>query len=237
MREAGRISARALRLACEAAAPGVSTLELDEIAHDAIISEGAKPAFLGYFGFPNTICASINEELVHGIPSKKRILQEGDVLKIDVGAIIHGFVGDNANTIGIGTIDKDSQMLIDTTRRALYAAIDQMREGNRLNDLGAAVEDIAHAQGLSVIRDYVGHGIGRAMHEDPNVFNFRTPRPGPKLKIGMVFAIEPMLSLGSYDTVTLDDDWTVVMVDGKNCSQIEHTVAITEDGPLILTEE
>lgn len=237
MREAGRISARALRLACEAAAPGVTTLEIDELAYDTIIAEGAKPAFLGYGGFKHTICASVNEELVHGIPSKKRILREGDILTVDVGAIKEGYVGDNANTVGIGMIDPESQKLIDVTRRALYAAIDKMRANNYLNDVSGAIEDIAHSNGLGIIEDYVGHGIGRDMHEDPNVYNFRTRGKGPKLKVGMVFAIEPMLTLGSIETKTLDDGWTVVMADGARSSQIEHTVAITQEGPQILTLE
>lgn len=237
MREAGRISALALRLACEAAAPGVSTAELDLIAHDAIKAEGAKPAFLGYGGFPATICSSINNELVHGIPSKDRILQEGDVLKIDVGAIKDGFYGDNANTIGIGEISARDQMLIDTTRAALYAGIDQMVEGNYLSDIGEAIEKVAKSKGLGIVREYVGHGIGRAMHEDPNVFNFKTRHPGPRLRNGMVLAVEPMFTLGKEAVYTLDDGWTVVTKDGSNCSQIEHTIAITEDGPQILTLE
>lgn len=237
MREAGRISARALRIACEAAKPGVTTAELDAIAEKVIRSEGAVPAFLGYGGFKGTICASINEEVVHGIPSRKRKLKAGDVLTIDVGAIYKGYYGDNANTVGIGQIDPESQRLIDITREALYAGIEQVRIGNHLNDVSAAVGAVAEREGLGIVREYVGHGIGSSMHEEPNVPNYATDALGPILKEGMVIAIEPMFALGSGSTRVLRDGWTVVTADSSRAAQIEHTVAVTADGPLILTVE
>lgn len=237
MKEAGRISARALRLAREAAAPGMSTAELDAIAEAAIREEGAIPAFKGYGGFPASICASINDEVVHGIPSKQIKLCVGDVLTIDVGAVFEGFFGDNADTFGVGDIDEDSQRLIDTTRRGLYAGIAKCVIGNTLGDVSTAIGACAEAERLGIVREYVGHGIGRAMHEDPNVPNYGTPGTGPALKAGMVFAIEPMFNLGGDRVRTRQDGWTVVTVDGKRSAQIEHTVAVTEAGPLILTQE
>lgn len=237
MKEAGRISARALRLAREAAAPGMSTAELDAIAESAIREEGAIPAFKGYGGFPASICASINDEVVHGIPSKQIKLCAGDVLTIDVGAVFEGFFGDNADTFGVGVIDEDSQRLIDTTRRGLFAGIAKCVIGNTLGDVSSAIGVCAEAERLGIVREYVGHGIGRAMHEDPNVPNYGTPGTGPALKAGMVFAIEPMFNLGGDRVRTRQDGWTVVTVDGKRSAQIEHTVAVTEAGPLILTQE
>lgn len=237
MKEAGRISARALRIACEAAVPGVTTKELDAIAEEVIRSAGATPAFLGYGGFEGTICASINEEVVHGIPSHTRKLKVGDVLTIDVGAIYKGYYGDNANTVGIGKIDAESQRLIAVTREALYAGIEQVRIGNHLNDVSSAIGAVATREGLGIVRDYVGHGIGTAMHEDPNVPNFSTGALGPILREGMVIAIEPMFALGAGSTRVLRDGWTVITSDKSRSAQIEHTVAVTADGPLILTTE
>jgi len=239
MREAGRISARALRIACESAKPGMSTAEVDAIAEEVIRAAGAVPAFLGYGGFPATICASINDEVVHGIPSKHTKLREGDILTVDVGAIFEGYVGDNANTVGIGHIDPESQRLIDVTRKGLYAGIAQAVVGNHLGDVSAAVGAVAGEAGLGIVREYVGHGIGRDMHEDPNIPNYYDPSigSGPLLRVGMCLAIEPMFNLGKDAVKTLRDGWTVVTRDHTYSAQIEHTVAITEDGPLILTQE
>lgn len=235
MREAGRISARALTAARLAAVPGATTAEVDEAAEAVIRAAGAVPAFKGYGGFPATICASINHEVVHGIPSGKIRLREGDLFTIDVGAIFEGFYGDNADTVGIGAIDAASQMLIDKTREALFAGIEQCVPGNRLGDISAAIGHVADGAGLGIVREYVGHGIGRSMHEDPNVPNFGRAGSGPVLKPGMVFAIEPMFNLGGDGVRLLGDGWTVVTADGSRSAQIEHTVAVTENGPLILT--
>lgn len=239
MKEAGRISALALRVACEAAAPGVSTAELDEIAEETIRKEGAIPSFLGYGGFPGSICASVNEQVVHGIPSKRVKLREGDIVTIDVGAIFEGYNGDNANTVGVGKIDSESQRLIDVTRSALYAGIEKAVVGNHLGDVSAAIGAVGDAAGLGIVREYVGHGIGQNMHEDPNVPNFYDPHVGigPQLRKGMCLAIEPMFNLGGDAVRTLRDGWTVVTRDKSRSAQIEHTIAITEDGPLILTQE
>lgn len=237
MREAGRISARALSAARAAAVPGATTAQVDAAAEAAIIAAGAVPAFKGYAGFPATICASLNDQVVHGLPSKRVRLAEGDILTIDVGAIFGGFYGDNADTVGIGAIDARSQLLIDTTREALFAGIAMCHPGNHLGDVGAAIEGIARREGLGVVREYVGHGIGRSMHEDPNVPNYGRPGSGPELKAGMVLAIEPMFNLGGEAVRLLRDGWTVVTADRSRSAQIEHTVAITNDGPVILTLE
>ena len=235
MREAGRISALALTAARAAAVPGATTASVDEAAETAIREAGATPAFKGYGGFPATICASINEQVVHGIPSRRIRLREGDVFSIDVGAIYQGYYGDNADTVAIGTIDSASQGLIDSTREALFAGIELCVPGNRLGDISAAIGLVADAAGLGIVREYVGHGIGSSMHEDPNVPNFGRAGSGPVLKAGMVFALEPMFNLGGDGVRLLGDGWTVVTVDGSRSAQIEHTVAVTEDGPLILT--
>ena len=235
MREAGRISALALTAARAAAVPGASTADVDEAAETAIREACATPAFKGYGGFPATICASINDQVVHGIPSKRVRLREGDIFSIDVGAIYHGYYGDNADTVAIGSIDHASQVLIDRTREALFAGIELCVPGNRLGDISAAIGAVAHAAGLGIVREYVGHGIGSSMHEDPNVPNFGRAGPGPVLKAGMVFALEPMFNLGGDGVRLLDDGWTVVTVDGSRSAQIEHTVAITKDGPVIMT--
>jgi len=235
MREAGRISAHALRLVSASVAPGVSTAQLDRIAEEAIVACGATPAFKGYQGFPATICASINDELVHGLPSENRILVEGDIITIDVGAIYQGYVGDNADTFAVGAIDPLSQKLIDVTRAGLYAGIEQCIDGNRLGDVGAAIGAVARGEGLGIVKEYTGHGIGARMHEDPSIPNWGTRKTGPRLRTGMVLALEPMFSLGGDRVERLGDGWTVVMSDGARCAQIEHTVAITEEGPEILT--
>jgi len=237
MREAGRISARALRLVGEAVRPGISTAELDAIAEEAIRSEGAQPAFKGYHGFPATLCTSLNSQVVHGIPSPKVVLGEGDVISVDVGAIFGGYYGDNAATFPVGAVSSRAKQLLETTAESLQAGIAQCLVGNHLLDIGAAVQAVAEAQGFGVVREYVGHGIGRAMHEDPNVPNYGTPGGGPRLEAGMVLAIEPMINAGGHAVEALSDGWTVVTRDGSLSAHFEHTVAITEDGPLILTAE
>ena len=237
MREAGRVSALALRSVGDKVAPGVSTKDLDLYAEEIIRGEGGVPAFLGYGGFPATLCTSVNDQVVHGIPSKSVVLREGDVLAVDVGAIVDGYVGDNAATYAVGAITDELRDLLDVTERSLYAAIDAAVAGNRLGDIGYAVQSLAEAAGYGVIRDYVGHGIGRAMHEEPNVPNFGVPGTGVLLQEGMVLAIEPMINLGTHKVRTLADGWTVVTLDGKASAHFEHTVAITAAGPVVLTQE
>lgn len=237
MREAGRISAYALRVVGEAIQPGVTTEYLDQIAESAIRSQGATPAFLGYHGFPKTLCTSLNNEIVHGIPSTRVKLAEGDLVTVDVGAVFDGYYGDNAATFPVGQVSDQAARLVATTKRALDAGIEACRAGNRLYDIGAAIQTIAEGAGFSVVREYVGHGIGRQMHEDPNVPNYGRPGTGPKLEVGMVFAIEPMVNAGGSETAQLADGWTVVTLDGSLSAQFEHTVAITPQGPQVLTCE
>jgi methionyl aminopeptidase len=234
MREAGRITALALTAVGEAVLPGATTGELDALAEDVIRSHGALPAFKGYHGFPATICASPNATIVHGIPGRTR-LAEGDIFSVDVGAIFDGYYGDSAFTFAVGVVDETAQALLDATRASLYAGIEACRAGNRLGDVGAAVQAVAEAAGFSVVREYVGHGIGRAMHEEPSVPNYGTPGRGIELAVGMVLAIEPMVNAGGHATCALDDGWTVVTADGSLSAHFEHTVAITEQGPTILT--
>lgn len=237
MKEAGRITARALRLVGEAVAVGVSTAELDQIAEEAIRAEGAVPAFKGYHGFPATICASLNGEVVHGIPSPNRILNEGDVLSVDVGAIVNGYYGDSAVTFPVGVVSDEASLLLEATRRSLEAGIAKARPGMRLYDISNAVQTVAEAAGFSVVREYVGHGIGRSMHEEPQIPNYGPAGKGPTLEEGMVLAIEPMINAGSPEVRSLDDGWTVVTVDGAYSAHFEHTVAIGPDGPIVLTME
>jgi methionyl aminopeptidase len=237
MREAGRVSAKVLREVGARVAPGVSTLELDRFAEALIRLEGGIPAFKGYGGFPGSICASRNNEIVHGIPSATVILQEGDILSIDTGAIVDGWVGDNAWTYAVGAVSAEKQRLLEVAEKCMWAGLDAARVGNRLMDIGARVQKIAESAGFGVVREYVGHGIGRSMHEDPNVPNYGRPRTGIKLEAGMVFAIEPMINAGSHETRQMSDGWLVVTADGSASAHFEKTVAITEDGPLILTTE
>ncbi len=237
MREAGRISARALRVVGEAVRAGVSTLELDELAEETIRAAGAVPAFKGYHGFPATLCTSLNHEVVHGIPSRNVALNHGDIVSVDVGAVFEGYYGDNAATFPVGHVSERAQLLLDTTRDSLMAGIEQCLPGNRLYDIGAAVQRVAEAQGFGVVREYVGHGIGRAMHEDPNVPNYGTPGTGPVLEVGMVLAIEPMVNAGGHEVDALSDGWTVVTRDRSLSAHFEHTVAVTEAGPLVLTAD
>lgn len=235
MREAGRIVAKTLEELKHAVRPGVTTYELDQLAQTIITRHGAVPTFKGYRGFPASICTSINHEVVHGIPSKKRVLNEGDIISIDVGATLRGLIGDAAITLPVGRISERARRLLETTEGALWAAIAQCRAGNYLEDISAAIQDYAESRGYSVVREYVGHGVGRQMHEDPQVPNFRQGRRGPQLKPGMTLALEPMVNEGTAETRVLRDKWTVVTKDGKLSAHFEHTVAITNGDPDILT--
>jgi methionyl aminopeptidase len=237
MREAGRISARALRVVGEAVAAGVSTAELDELAEAAIRDSGAVPAFKGYHGFPATLCTSLNDQVVHGIPSTDVVLRDGDILSVDVGAVFEGYYGDNAATFAVGTVSAQARLLLDTTAASLEAGVAQCFPGKRLFDIGAAVQGVAEAQGFGVVREYVGHGIGRSMHEDPNVPNYGVANTGPRLEVGMVLAIEPMINAGGHQVDALPDGWTVVTRDSSLSAHFEHTVAVTHDGPVVLTRE
>lgn len=237
MKEAGRISAKVLREVGARVQPGVSTLELDRFVESLIRLEGGIPAFKGYGGFPGSICASVNDQIVHGIPSAEVVLQEGDILSIDTGAIVDGWVGDNAWTYAVGKISADDQKLLEVSEKCMWAGLDAARVGNRLGDIGAAIQEIAEAQGFGVVREYVGHGIGRSMHEDPNVPNYGRRHSGIELEAGMVLAIEPMINIGTHKTKPMPDGWLVCTADGSRSAHFEKTVAITEDGPLILTTE
>ena len=235
MRAAGKVTAAVLKLMTEMVRPGISTLELDSAAERTIRSFGATPLFLGYYGFPGSICASVNEEVVHGIPKKDRILKSGDIISIDTGARLDGFCSDAAITLGVGKVSDEAQRLMDVTKKSLYKAIGQVKPGNRLGDVEHAVETFAIANGMGVVRDYCGHGIGRNMHEEPSIPNFGRPGTGPLLEKGMVLAIEPMLTAGTYKVRELDDGWTVVTADGKYAAHFEHTVAVTAHGSEIFT--
>ena len=234
MRASGRLVGQVLQELRQMVGPGVTTLEVDVAADRMIRDAGAYPTFKGYNGFPFSICASVNEQIVHGFPSSYE-LQEGDIFSIDIGATLDGFVGDTATTIPVGTASEDRLKLIRVTDECLELAIEQCQAGKHLGDIGWAVQSHAEEHGYSVVRDYVGHGIGRRMHEDPQIPNYGKPGKGPKIKKGYVFAIEPMVNMGSYYTKTLKDGWTVVTVDGLPSAHAEHTIAITEDGPEVLT--
>lgn len=237
MREACRISAGALRIAGEAVQPGVSTLEIDRLAYEYIIKNGAEPNFLHYNGYPATACISVNDRVIHGIPGKDQIIHEGDIVSIDLGARINGFNGDNAATFAAGKISEEAQGLLDATKASLYEAIKVAVAGNRIGDIGSAVQQYVESRGYSVVRDFVGHGVGAKLHEDPSVPNFGTPGRGVRLLPGMTLAIEPMINLGGPEVKTLSDGWTVVTLDGKLSAHFEHTIAVTNDGPVILTVE
>ena len=234
MRAAGRLVGQVLNHLRTLARPGVTTMEIDREAEKMIRDGGALPTFKGYNGFPYSICASVNEQIVHGFPSDYA-LQEGDIFSIDCGVTLDGFVGDTATTVPVGEVSEDKRKLIRVTEECLERAILLCRAGNHLGDIGWAVQQHAEAHGYSVVRDYVGHGIGRKMHEDPQIPNYGRPGLGPKIKNGYVFAIEPMVNQGSHFTKVLSDGWTVVTVDGKPSAHVEHTIAITEDGPEVLT--
>jgi methionyl aminopeptidase len=234
MRDAGRIVGQTLEEMKKAAKVGVSTRELDRLAEDFILKAGGTPAFKGLYGFPCSICASINEEVVHGIPSLRK-LENGDIISIDVGAEINGYFGDSAVTLPVGDVSREALDLIKVTEECLYRGIEQARDGNRLYDISHAVQTWAEDHGYGVVRDYVGHGIGTKMHEDPQVPNFGRPGRGPRLKAGMTLAIEPMINMGTHEVRTLSNNWTVVTQDGKLSAHFEHTVAITDNEPEILT--
>lgn len=234
MRRAGRIVAEVFELMRDMIKPGVTTAELDRAAEKLIRSRGAIPLFKGYGGFPATLCLSVNEQVIHGIPGE-RVLQEGDIVSVDVGAQIQGFCGDAARTFPVGRIAPEVQQLLDVTQECLAAGIAQAVSGNRLGDIGHAVQEIAEAHGYGVVRDYVGHGIGREMHEAPDVPNYGTPGRGLRLTNGMALAIEPMINMGTFAVRRLADGWTVVTLDGKPSAHFENTVAITADGPQIMT--
>ena len=237
MQLAGRITGEALLLAGEAVREGVSTASLDKIIRNHIEKCGAKPSFLGYGGFPASACISVNDEVIHGIPSPKKILKEGDIVKIDVGAYIGGFHGDSARTFAVGKISEDAQRLIDVTRESFFKAIEAIEKGGaRVGDIGAAVDGHVSKFGYSVVRKYVGHGVGRDLHEDPSVPNYGTAGRGQRISEGMVIAIEPMVNEGVSAVRELADGWTVLTADGKLSSHYEHTVAITDNGPLLLTK-
>ena len=234
MRKAGRVVAEMLD-ACQAAAkPGVTTADLDKVAREVLARRGAKSNFLGYHGYPAVICASPNDVIVHGIPGGYR-LEDGDIVSIDCGAIVAGWHGDAARTIPVGDISEEARKLIRVTEESLWAGIQHVRKGARLTDIGHAVQTIAEGAGFSVVREYVGHGIGRAMHEEPQVPNYGDPGHGIKLKVGHVLAVEPMVNLGSPDTQLHEDGWTVLTADGMLSAHFEHSIAVTEDGPEVLT--
>lgn len=234
MRVAGRITGETLNLMEKSIHPGITTAELDKIAEEYIRSQGAYPSFKGLYGYPASICASVNDEVIHGIPNNRK-LREGDIISIDTGAYINGFHGDAARTFAVGSISAERQRLIDITRESFFKGIEFAKSGNHLIDISAAIQDFVESNGFAVVRDYVGHGIGREMHEDPNVPNYRTGRKGPKLMTGMTLAIEPMVTVGSYKVKTLSNKWTVVTKDGSDAAHYENTVYITDGKPELLT--
>lgn len=234
MRAAGQLVGQVLLHLRTLVEPGVTTIEIDRAAEQMIRDAGALPTFKGYNKFPYSICASVNEQIVHGFPSNYR-LQEGDIFSIDVGVTLEGFVGDTATTVPVGKVSEERMQLIRVTQECLGRAIEQCWPGKHLGDIGWAVQEHAEAHGYSIVRDYVGHGIGRKMHEDPQIPNYGKPGLGPKIKAGYVFAIEPMVNLGTHHTKVLKDGWTVVTMDGQPSAHVEHTIAITEEGPEVLT--
>lgn len=236
MKAAGRITGETLLVARELVRPGISTKELDNAIRAYIEKCGAKPSFLGYHGFPGSACISINDEVIHGIPSAKRFLQEGDIVKIDVGACINGFHGDSARTIPVGKVSEEAMQLIRATRESFFAGAQMAVAGNRIGDIGSAISESVKPYGYGVVREFIGHGIGRNVHEDPEVPNFGAAGHGPRLVSGMVIAIEPMINAGTRFVSTDPDGWTVRTKDGKLCAHFEHTIAITDDGPIILTD-
>ena len=235
MKDACRISANALVVAGKAVEPGVSTLEIDTIVRKYIEKEGATPSFLGYGGFPASACISVNNVVIHGIPSKKQILKEGDIVSVDVGAFYDGFHGDNAYTFKCGKVSPEAEALLKATEESLYEGIKQAKAGNRVGDIGSAVQKYVESRSYSVVRDFVGHGVGAKLHEEPSVPNYGTPGRGVRLIPGMTIAIEPMVNVGDYKVKVLSDEWTTVTADGSLAAHFEHTVAITSDGPRIMT--
>jgi methionyl aminopeptidase len=234
MRKAGRVVAEIHEATRAAIRPGVTTAEINEVAADVIANRGARSNFLNYHGFPAVICTSPNDMIVHGIPGDY-VLQEGDIISVDCGAIVEGYHGDAAYTMGVGEVSAEADRLMEVTEQSLAAGIEQLRSGNRLHEVGRAVQAVAEGAGFSVVREYVGHAIGTAMHEEPQVPNYWPGTPGPTLKPGMVFAVEPMVNAGSAATVQLEDGWSVVTADGRLSAHFEHTIAVTDDGPEVFT--
>jgi methionyl aminopeptidase len=234
MRNAGKVVAETLAIIEQVIKPGISTAEIDKLAEEFIIKQGAKPSFKGYCGFPASICTSVNDEVVHGIPTN-RILLEGDIISIDCGAILNGYHGDAARTFPVGKVSNEATMLIEVTKNSFFKGVEKAIIGNRLSDISAAIQYYAEEHGYSVVRDFVGHGIGKSMHEDPEVPNYGTPSKGPKLVHGMVLAIEPMINIGKHYVKVKSNKWTVITRDGSLSAHYENTVAITKDGPEILT--
>ena len=235
MLKAGRVVAEALDTLEKYVKPGISTGELDRIAEEIILGRNAKPSFKGYYGFPASICASVNNEVVHGIPNKDRILNEGDIISIDCGAVLNGYQGDAARTFPVGNVSEEAAKLIEVTKNSFFKGIEKAKVGNRLTDISAAIQEYVESYGFSIVRDYVGHGIGKDMHEDPEIPNFGRPGRGPKLSKGMCLAIEPMVNIGDFNVKVEPNKWTVVTVDGSLSAHYENTVAILNDGPKITT--
>lgn len=236
MKDAGRITGEALLVARDMVRPGVSTYEIDLAIRRYIEKCGATPAFLGYGGFPASACISINDEVIHGIPSKTRILKEGDIVKIDTGATYRGYVGDSARTIPVGKVSAVAEKLIKATRDSFWAGVEQVKIGNRMGDIGSAIDTLVRANGFSTVRRYIGHGIGTDMHESPDVPNYGTPGRGTRLCAGMTLAIEPMVNVGTFEVKEMSDGWTVKTLDGQLSAHYENTIALTEHGVLVLTE-
>ena len=236
MRDAGRITGEALLIARDMVRPGISTYEIDQAIRRYIEKCGATPVFLGYHGFPASACISINDEVIHGIPAKNRILKDGDIVKIDTGATYRGYVGDSARTIPVGNVSEQAKKLIQVTRDSFWAGVEKLEAGNRLGDVGSAIDTLVRSNGFSTVKRYVGHGIGTNMHEQPDVPNFGTPGRGIRLSAGMTLAIEPMVNVGTGDVIELNDGWTVKTADGSLSAHYENTVALTSNGVLILTE-
>ncbi len=235
MREAGKVVASALKLANDNIRPGLTTIELDDMIENLIINSGSRPAFKGYHGYPASICASVNDEVVHCIPSE-RTLKSGDILSVDVGVELDGYFGDAAKTFAVGEVTDQAKNLMDITEKSLYAGIEMAKVGNRLSDISHEIQLTAESAGYTVVREYVGHGIGSEMHEDPQIPNFGPSGNGPLLKEGMVIALEPMVNVGDFEVKVRSDEWTVVTADGSLSAHFEHSVALTKDGPMILTK-
>lgn len=235
MRHAGKVVANTLLKLEEVVKPGITTAELDRIAEDYITKQGGKPSFKGYCGFPGSICTSVNKEVVHGIPNESVVLQEGDIISVDCGAILNGYQGDAARTFAVGRISEEAKKLIEVTKESFFKGVEKAVVGNRLTDISASIQTYAESFGYSIVREYVGHGIGKDMHEDPEVPNYGRPGRGPKLTRGIVLAIEPMVNAGEYRVETQPNNWTVVTMDGSLSAHYENTVAILENGPEILT--
>ena len=235
MREANLMVARVLDRLGEMIKPGVTTKELDAFAEEMILTEGGRPAFKGYRGYPATLCTSVNDQIVHGIPNSNP-LKQGDIVGIDVGGLYRGFYGDSARTFSVGELTQETRKLLDVTRKALYAGIEKVRVGNRVSDISSAIQQLVESHGFSVVREFVGHGIGKSLHEEPQVPNYGKPGTGPRLVAGMVLAIEPMVNSKGPQARVLEDKWTAVTVDGGYSAHFEHSVAVTPDGPWILSE-